>query len=205
MALTITDLDMMALRVTEQRPDRNIHEFDLTLWHLMSSLARKSPEKLKAQFSLPDAAITALANATEDKLTKLSSGVLISFQLKTNTQLILDKLQEKYTPILTLSDTPGSEFETAYWLLLKQISQRDYKIAAAAFGISADLTQAICNTTDNQLRNLIKVTSTVFTLRFSPKLLVNLLLTINTPTNARYFFKKYQQSISNIVKIGSKL
>ncbi len=202
--ITITDLDMRALQISEQRPDQNIYEFDLTLWALMASLARSFPEKVRAQFSLPEAAINALSTATEANLSRLASGVLISFQLKTNSQIILDKLQEKYVPIISLSQVQGAEFDTAYWLLLKQIAQRDHYIAAAAFGLCSGLTHAISKATDNQLRHLASITSTVFTLRFSPKILAPLLTTEQGPVKARYFYTKYQQSITYSEKIGGQ-
>lgn len=199
--ITITDLDMRALQISEQRPDKNIYEFDLTLWALMASLAKSHPEKVKTQFSLPESAINALTTATESNLFRLASGVLISFQLKTNKQVILDKLQEEYSPVITLSQVQGIEFDTAYWLLLKQIAQKDHHIAATAFGLCPDLALAISKATDNQLRHLVTITSTVFTLRFSPKILAPLLSTEQGPNNARYFYTKYQQSISYISKL----
>lgn len=201
---SITDLDMKALQVTEQRPDQNIYEFDLTLWTLLSALAKNAPEKALLQFSLPASGIDALTTADEHLLARLASGVLIGFRLQTDEATILRKLEEEYVPVITLSDTNGSEFDSAYWLLLKRIAQKDHFVAAAAFGLSPALALAVSNATDNQLRHLVTTTITAFTLRFDPKLLPLLLTTDKGPVNAQFFFRKYQQSMSYAVQLGDR-
>lgn len=199
---SITDLDMQALQVTEQRPDQNIYEFDLTLWTLLAALAKHAPEKAQVQFSLPMNGIESLAQADESQLARLASGVLISFKLQTDEEAVLKQLQEEYIPVITLSDTRGSEFDTAYWLLLKRVAHKDHLVAAAAFGLSPALTLAVSEATDNQLRHLVTTTITAFTLRFDPRLLSPLLMTEKGPVNAQFFFRKYQQSMSQVAQLG---
>lgn len=201
---SITDLDMHALQVTEQRPDQNIYEFDLTLWTLLSALAKRAPEKAQVQFSLPVNGIEALAKVSEDRLARLASGVLIGFKLQTDEETVLTQLKEAYVPVITLSDTKGAEFDTAYWLLLKHVAQKDHFVAAAAFGLSPALTLAVSEATDNQLRHLVTNTVTAFTLRFDPRLLPPLLITEQGPVNAQFFFRKYQQSMSQVAQLGGR-
>lgn len=201
---SITDLDMHALQVTEQRPDQNIYEFDLTLWTLLSALAKHAPEKAQVQFSLPVNSIEPLSKASGDRLARLASGVLIGFKLQTDEGAVLTQLKEAYVPVITLSDTKGSEFDTAYWLLLKRVAQTDHLVAAAAFGLSPALTLAVSEATDNQLRHLVTNTVTAFTLRFDPRLLLPLLMTEQGPVNAQFFFRKYQQSMSQVAQLGGR-
>lgn len=195
---SLTDLDMYAIQVTEQRPDQNIYEFDLTLWTLLSTLAKNAPYKAQVQFSLTDGGIEALVKASENRIARLASGVLIGFRLQTDEEDVLAKLKEAYVPVITLSDTKGAEFDTAYWLLLKRVAQKDHLVAAAAFGLSTTLTLAVSEATDNQLRHLVTNTVTAFTLRFDPQLLRPLLKTEQGSVNANFFLRKYQQSMSHI-------
>lgn len=201
---SITDLDMHALQVTEQRPDQNVFEFDLTLWSLLAALARKAPDKAQLQFTLPEIGIQALSQSTDKKLARLASGVLISFKLQTKEEEVLAYLKDEYVPIITLSETQGSEFDSAYWLLLKRIAHRDHLVAAAGFGVSPQLALAVCQATDNQLRHLVTNTVTSFTLRFDPTLLAPLLMTEHGPRNAHFFFRKYQQSMSRVSRLGGR-
>lgn len=201
---SITELDLHALQVTEQRPDQNIYEFDLTLWTLLSALAKHAPNKVQAQFSLPLNSIEALAKACDNRLARLASGVLIGFKLQTDENAVLAQLQEAYIPVITLSDTKGAEFDTAYWLLLKRVAQKDHLVAAAAFGLSAALSLAVSEATDNQLRHLVTTTVTAFTLRFDPRLLPPLLMTEKGSVKAQFFFRKYQQSMSQVAQLGAR-
>lgn len=201
---SITDLDAHAIQITEQRPDQNVYEFDLTLWSLLSALAQKAPEKAQVQFSLPENGIEALSQAKEKRLARLASGVLVSFQLQTREDEVFAHLEQEYVPVITLSDTLGSEFDSAYWLLLKRIANRDHRVASAGFGVSPELAVAVREATDNQLRHLVTTTVTGFTLRFDPRLLAPLLMTDEGPVNARFFFRKYQQSMSRVAQLGGR-
>jgi hypothetical protein len=198
---SITDLDMHAIQVTEQRPDPNIYEFDLTLWSLLSDLAKAAPAQVKDQFGLSNSAIDAIIAAPERKLARLASGVLISFRLRTPESNVFDLLEREYTPIIRLSESSGAEFDSAYWLLLKRIAQRDHLVASTAFGVSREFAKAIGDATDNQLRHIATTTLTVFTLRFDPAIISPLLTLGDGTVGARYFFRKYQQSMSRLMQL----
>lgn len=199
----LTDLDMHALQVTEQKPDKNIYEFDLTLWTFLCALAKRDPEKAHVQFSIPWMCLDAIATASENRLAQLASGVLISFKLQTDEKTVLSLLKGAYDPVITFYDTKGLEFDTVYWLLLKRVAQKDSLVAAAAFGLNPDLTLAVSEATDNQLRYMVTSTVTAFTLRFDHHLLLSLLTNDKRTVNPKLFYRKYQQTMSQDVKLRS--
>ncbi|MFC6674032.1 transcriptional regulator [Marinobacterium aestuariivivens] len=193
---SITELDNRAIQVTEQRPDQNLYEFDLTLWSLLSTLTKAAPEKVQHQFNLTTEAVRALSCAKEHDLKQLASGVLISFRLQTSEVEITEHLGKEYDQTIQLQRSVGSEFDSAYWLLLKRMAQRDHLVASTAFGVSPRLAVAVSEATDNQLRHLATSIVTAFTLRFESQLLPLLIENRETPMRARLFFRKYQQSMS---------
>jgi len=195
--MSLTDLDHHALTVTDERPDRNLYEFDLTLWGLLGGLVVNSPEQAKRQFDLTDEQIEAIAGAKQSQLQHLASGVVISFRLQTSEATILDILERDYSSVLSLAMRPDNEFDSAYWLLMKSLANNhDHVIAAAAFGVSKKLALRVSAATDNQLRNLANSTVTAFTLRFAPSLIPDLISAKLCPERTRSFFQKYQQSLS---------
>ena len=66
----------------KKKPDRNVYEFDLTLWNLLSTLAKERRDDAASQFSLGMDTVQKLSLATPSQLEALASGVLISFNSK---------------------------------------------------------------------------------------------------------------------------
>lgn len=193
---TITNLDIHAMRVSEQRPDRNLYEFDLTLWSILSTLACSTPVLAKEQFGLTDCAISALQNIDEDSLRRLSSGVLFSFKLRTDERLILDALEKPYSPAINWHNMQLAAFDATYWLLMKTVTLSSPSMISAAFGVSKKLAFTIANSTDNQIRQMATETKTNFTLNFDPSLLTQLTSYKKGRGSARFFIRKYQQAIA---------
>ncbi|MBC0823421.1 hypothetical protein FSG74_022815, partial [Escherichia coli] len=44
--------DARAVNLDQEEADRNVYEFDLTLWNLLSTLAKERPDDAASQFSL---------------------------------------------------------------------------------------------------------------------------------------------------------
>lgn len=192
----ITNLDVNAMRVGEQEPDQNLYEFDLTLWSLLSTLACSSPNLTKQQFDLTDCAIEALQNIDEDSLKRLSSGVLISFKLRTNEAEILAALEKSYSPTINWHHMQQAAFDATYWLLMKTVALSSPSMISAAFGVSKKLAFTIASSTDNQIRQMATEVKTNFTLSFDPTLLPQLTSYKKGRGSARFFIRKYQQALS---------
>lgn len=198
MSLTLSDIDAHAIQLTQPETDSDIFEFDLTLWNIISSLAKKNGETVKRQFGFCEESLLAVASASDSALARLASGVLIGFRLETSEVVIMELLKQKYAKVIQLNRDSGGEFDSAYWLLLKACAiRRGSQHAAAVFGVSPLLAEAVEAATDNQLRYLASNTVTAFTLRFSPRLLKYLIGAQEKAQLAHLFFVKFQQSMTS--------
>ncbi|STS99956.1 Uncharacterised protein [Klebsiella pneumoniae] len=74
--------DARAVNLDQEEADRNVYEFDLTLWNLLSTLAKERPDDAASQFSLGMDTVQKLSLATPSQLEALASGVLILFQTR---------------------------------------------------------------------------------------------------------------------------
>lgn len=187
-------LDPMAQDMLAHAPDKNLFEFDLTLWTLLHKLVVSVPQQAVEHFGMTIDACDALASSSKLKLNTLASGVMISFQLSTDENEIIDFLGEEYDPTMLYSEI--NQFETAYWLLLKRLAGDDVVLAATAFGISSKLAQACTDATDNQLHYLANNLTITFNLRFNPDLLPGM-LEEHGSARGRLFLKKYMHKIAN--------
>ena len=195
--LSMSDLDNQAAQITEQRPDQNVFELDLTLWNLLATLCRHDPSLARKQFSLPQSTVVALAIMPSHELSKLASGVVLSFQLHTPESDVCDFLSAEYERAIP----PGfagmeREFDVTYWLTLRNLARRDVPMAATAFGVSQSLAKAVAEATDNQIRQLVTEICTACTLRFDPQVVEGLLPSADLRKRRQAFFMKYQQCLS---------
>lgn len=92
--------DARAVNLDQEEADRNVYEFDLTLWNLLSTLAKERPDDAASQFSLGMDTVQKLSLATPSQLEALASGVLISFKLETAEQNIITRLSGDYDPVV---------------------------------------------------------------------------------------------------------
>ncbi len=198
--LSMSDLDNQASQINEQRPDQNMYELDLTLWNLLATLCRHAPSVAREQFSLPQSTVMALAVTSSHELSKLSSGVVLSFQLHTPELDVCDFLSAEYEraipPGFAGMEGVEREFDVTYWLTLRNLARRDAPMAAAAFGVSQSLAKAVAEATDNQIRQLVTEICTACTLRFGPEIVEGLLRSADLRKHRQAFFMKYQQCLS---------
>lgn len=207
MPVVLTEWDQDSLETSNHRPNPNVYEFDLTLWFVLSELCKHSPKDASDFFSLPTSTVLALASASKEQLQRLASGVFIGFRLVTPEDAVMGFLRSDYTPVIQLSDTQGTEFDSAYWLLLKSVgNEYTPEVAATIFDISTELAEVVMSATDNQLRHIAEMTVTAFSLRFDTEL-VPILMGVNDHTPGR-FLQKHQQSISatlTVAKYGQEV
>ena len=201
MPIGLTEWDRESIETSNHRPNPNVYEFDLTLWFVLSELCKRSPVDAADFFSLPAPTVLALARASKKQLQRLASGVFIGFRLATPEEAVMSFLTSDYTPVIRLSETQGTEFDTAYWLLLKSVgSQYTPEVAATIFDISTELARVVMSATDNQLRHIAEMTVTAFSLRFDTDL-VPVLMGMKDHTPGR-FLQKHQQSISATLMVA---
>ncbi|WP_353487365.1 hypothetical protein [Escherichia coli] len=113
--------DARAVNLDQEEADRNVYEFDLTLWNLLSTLAKERPDDAASQFSLGMDTVQKLSLATPSQLEALASGVLISFKLETAEQNIITRLSGDYDPVVFINHSVD-EFDAAYWLLFNRVA-----------------------------------------------------------------------------------
>lgn len=191
----IGSMDVRAVNLDQEEADRNVYEFDLTLWSLLSSIAKERPEYAAAQFSLRERTIEKLSTATRYQLAALASGVLISFKLETPEQTIISRLNDDYDPVIFVNHTVD-EFDSAYWLLFNRVASRDLEMAKEVFGVSGELSTIVAKATDSQLRHMSGATVTHFTLRFAPSIIEEI-LDDNREEMTHPVLKKLQQSLQS--------
>ncbi len=195
--------NMNITSLSESQADKNVYEFDLSLWTLLKYLAEIHPLEVSEQFSLPLETVEALAGATKHQLELLSSGVILSFKLSSPEKPYISHLEQSFDQVCL---TPPSDagFGTAYWLLMGKVSQQDIYIAAQTFGVSVNLTRVVSRASDNQLRNLACSKDIPFSIRFSPEL-VQEILDSDEQKVTHLILKKHQQSITTTTGGGNEL
>ncbi len=186
-------LDCYAAGLDKKEGDRNIFELDLTLWNLLRTLAKESPDEVTNRFSLSQNVADRLAMALPTQLLRLASGVLLSFKLEADEKLILSGLIESYDP-LELVNHKINDFAAAYWLLLKRDAAEDLEIAKERFGVSRALAEHVAKATDNQLRYLTTVVPMRFSLRCKSSI-IGEILNANFDEVTSPLVKKLQQSL----------
>ncbi|NOI05870.1 MULTISPECIES: hypothetical protein [Vibrio] len=186
--------NMNIASLSESQADRNVYEFDLSLWTLLKHLAEIHPREVSEQFSLPLETVESLADATKHQLELLSSGVILSFKLSSPEKTYISHLEQSFDQIC-LTPSSDSGFGAAYWLLMGKVSQQDINIAAQTFGVSVNLTKIVSQASDNQLRNLACSQDMPFSIRFSPEL-VREILDSDEQRVTHLILKKHQQSIT---------
>lgn len=199
----IDSLDKSASNISDQRPNLDVLDFDATLWRLLISASKKSPSFLTEQFSISVEVVSKLARSSYKIIDNLASGVIISFRLNSDESEALDFLSDNTSTDLFYSELDLSSFsnfeslycfESSYWLLLKRVAQKDYKIASVVFSVSLELAHAVSQSSDSMLRYLSKSVKSSFALRFSSDLLSEI---IDKPNDTLLLLKKYQQCISS--------
>jgi hypothetical protein len=171
---------------------QDIYALDLTLWSMLSTLARQKPSQAAAQFSLSARTLETLASAPRKRLKTLASGAILSFQLATPEQAIIAKLSRPYRGEV-FSRRKADQWGAAYWLLFNRLASKDTEIAKEVFGASRTLSQAVAVASDHQLRHLANTIVVSFTLRCAPTLIEEILNAHPTTTCA--MLKKLQQSL----------
>ncbi len=186
-------LDCYAAGLDKKEGDRNIFELDLTLWNLLRTLAKESPDEVTNRFSLSQNVADRLAMALPTQLLRLASGVLLSFKLEADEKLILSELVESYDPLEVINHKIN-DFAAAYWLLLKRDAAEDLEIAKERFGVSRALAEHVAKATDNQLRYLTTVVPMRFSLRCKSSI-IGEILNANFDEITSPLVKKLQQSL----------
>jgi hypothetical protein len=189
----IGSFDRFAVQLSEEKPDQDIYEFDLTLWTLLKLLSANAPYEVSNHFSIPEDLVKKLASAPDSSILQLASGVLLSFKLETDQIEVIDKLTGSYDSVICLRNVVD-DFDAAYWLLLNKLACRNLDLAMQIFGVSSGLASSVASSSNSQLRSLSHRVVVRFSLRFDIDVLDQFLsgsLADRTPI----ILKKIQQSL----------
>lgn len=189
----IGSFDKFAVQLSEEKPDQDICEFDLTLWTLLKLLSANAPSQVSNHFSLPEDLVNKLALAPESYLSQLASGVLLSFKLETDQMEVIDTLADSYDSVICLKNVVD-DFDAAYWLLLNKLASRNLDMAMQIFGISSDLASSVAASSNSQLRSLSHRVVIKFSLRFNIGVL-DQFLSADLADTTPILLKKIQQSL----------
>ena len=207
----IRQLDDRSINLSDQKPDRNLFEFDLALWHWASKLAITNPSIATSKFDVNSSIVTALSKIDPVALlhSGLASGVFCSFKIQSSEKQILHQLEKPYQIAMDFFEPKpyGYEFDVAYLAIVRKMAEIDSKIAAITFGITNTLALAISTATDSQLRQLCSTNDQPFkySLRFSDNVLISLIkYHAHSKHSERLMLLRYMHSISNVSVINSK-
>ncbi len=165
--------DCDAIALNAEKADRNVYELDLGLWRLLAALARETPARAAERFSLTANIVAKFADATPERLSRLASGVLLSFRPAIPEQAIFCRLAGYHDPGMAI-DRMVDGF-AAYWLLLNRLAARDAPTAAVVFAVSRRVAERVAAATDNRLRHLAATTAPRFALRCAPDIVAEIL------------------------------
>ncbi|WP_163380504.1 hypothetical protein [Enterobacter hormaechei] len=189
----IGSFDKFAVQLSEEKPDQDIFEFDLTLWTLLKLLSANAPSQVSNHFSLPEDLVNKLASTPDSYLSQLASGVLLSFKLETDQMEVIDTLAGSYDSVICLKNVVD-DFDAAYWLLLNKLASRNLDMAMQSFGVSSGLASAVAASSNSQLRSLSHRVVIRFSLRFDIGVLDQFLSAALADTTP-ILLKKIQQSL----------
>ncbi|CSB36509.1 Uncharacterised protein [Vibrio cholerae] len=179
--------------MSEEKPDQDIFEFDLTLWTLLKLLSANAPSQVSNHFSLPEDLVNKLASTPDSYLSQLASGVLLSFKLETDQMEVIDTLAGSYDSVICLKNVVD-DFDAAYWLLLNKLASRNLDMAMQSFGVSSGLASSVAASSNSQLRSLSHRVVIRFSLRFDIGVLDQFLSAALADTTP-ILLKKIQQSL----------
>ncbi len=148
----------------DQITQRNVYEFDLSLWCLLKDLADQQPEIASRQFQISLGAVKHIAQVDFAILHKLASQELCSFQLNTPEETLLTHLAQPYALTPLHSHSFKEMFVVLYWFMVNQIASHDVDLACLYFGISSRLAIAIMHANYNQLIQLANTIPLQFSL-----------------------------------------
>ncbi|ATW90835.1 hypothetical protein VBJ73_22720 [Enterobacter hormaechei] len=189
----IGSFDKFAVQLSEEKPDQDIFEFDLTLWTLLKLLSANAPSQVSNHFSLPEDLVNKLASTPDSYLSQLASGVLLSFKLETDQMEVIDTLAGSYDSVICLKNVVD-DFDAAYWLLLNKLASRNLDMAMQSFGVSSGLASSVAASSNSQLRSLSHRVVIRFSLRFDIGVLDQFLSAALADTTP-ILLKKIQQSL----------
>ncbi|MEX9422469.1 hypothetical protein [Proteus mirabilis] len=189
----IGSFDKFAVQLSEEKPDQDIFEFDLTLWTLLKLLSANAPSQVSNHFSLPEDLVNKLASTPDSYLSQLASGVLLSFKLETDQMEVIDALAGSYDSVICLKNVVD-DFDVAYWLLLNKLASRNLDMARQNFGVSSGLASSVAASSNSQLRSLSHRVVIRFSLRFDIGVLDQFLSAALADTTP-ILLKKIQQSL----------
>lgn len=189
----IGSFDRFAVQLSEEKPDQDIYEFDLTLWTLLKLLSANAPSQVSNHFSLPEDLVNKLASTPDSYLSQLASGVLLSFKLETDQMEVIDTLAGSYDSVICLKNVVD-DFDAAYWLLLNKLASRNLDMARQNFGVSSGLASSVAASSNSQLRSLSHRVVIRFSLRFDIGVLDQFLSAALADTTP-ILLKKIQQSL----------
>ncbi|EJL6704741.1 hypothetical protein NMS58_001787 [Vibrio cholerae] len=189
----IGSFDRFAVQLSEEKPDQDIFEFDLTLWTLLKLLSANAPSQVSNHFSLPEDLVNKLASTPDSYFSQLASGVLLSFKLETDQMEVIDTLAGSYDSVICLKNVVD-DFDAAYWLLLNKLASRNLDMAMQIFGVSSGLASSVAASSNSQLRSLSHRVVIRFSLRFDIGVLDQFLSAALADTTP-ILLKKIQQSL----------
>lgn len=192
-----------------KKPFQSLYELDLSLWSFFQSCAKKDEQFTARSLSISENVIHELRYASPAKLSKISSGVFISFSLGMETSSLLNNIScvlkqyEDCLPGLLLENSRSAQDLTVmkterYWRVMRDLAIfNGAGRAALAFDVDYEVAQSISKLSDAQILNLALRSSINFKLRFSEKTLLELL---TREQITHHSLVRYQQILTNYKK-----
>ncbi len=150
-----------------QAVKNSIYKLDLAVWNFLKNLACQQPELAACQFQITPETVEQLAQANEEKLHELASGVLFSFQLCAPEEEIIGFLKNPYDSNLQQISPTNAELYGTYWFAISSIAASDVDIACLCFGISQELAKTMAQAAAIQISRLANIIPLQFSLRCS--------------------------------------
>lgn len=201
-SVSIPDVERQAYHLVDAKPDPDILELDAGLWNLFATLCRRpDSEWVRDHLAISSTGAEALARATPSQIEGLASGVVLGFRLAD--PAIAERALEMLAEPASGADRGNLFFEDfgpghKFWSTLQRASQRSPALAALAFGVNAELAEAMATATDNQVRSLARGVDPVLTIRgIDEPLLLRLLSRQSSPAQrAMAMVERYQRALN---------
>ena len=189
----IQELDDRAEDLTYGESDPSVKELDASLWGILRKVAIQNPDLAGKLFNLKSHTVELAAQLSDEAISNLSSGTVLSFKLVANQHEICQWIEDRdYKQTFEITDT--SNCTDLYWVQLGVQARKDVETASQTFGVGLNLVRACSNATLIQLSGISTNFAVSFALRFDESIIAEI---ISGRRNLQYILlKKIQQSIT---------
>lgn len=190
----IQELDDRAEDLTFGESDPSVKELDASLWGILRRISIQNPTLAGQLFNLKSRTVELAAQLSDEAISNLSSGTVLSFKLVANQHEICQWIEDKhYKATFEITDT--SNCTDLYWVQMGVQACKDVETASQTFGVGLSLVRACSKATLIQLTDISSHFAVSFALRFDESLIGEI---ISGRRNLQYILlKKIQQSITS--------